>query len=304
VKDDAPGGSMAERSGSTRWWENYLVRYFLPSLAGMLIVLWLVRFSGASLYVPQLLPNEWKDFGTAHLILWLLLGSLYCYIASYPALVFHATRILDFRNVNGQFTGLPYFLLNPYGLSATFAAIAAVCAYYDSRWFAFVSVALFALTQILRIWIVYATQGPFGLAKDFGARFPASIAYAYLRKLSKRRADFVTETKTSGGDGLEELATSADAKDLVDSYRHLREHGNTAFIVLLELALCPVLYLVLEHQDGAFNKILFLTVLALWVLPSVLIHGLAQHLERRFSRFKYSMEDTGENETYEVSPPK
>jgi hypothetical protein len=288
---------MPEGSGGTRWWENYLVRYFLPSIIGMLIVLWLERFSGASLYIPPFLPADWKDFGTAHLILWLLFGSLYCYIASYPALVFHATRILDFENVVGRFEGMPYSLLNPYILSVAFAISAGVCAYRDSISSAAICVALFAGLQIARIWIVYSIQGPFGLKKDFGAEFRASLAYAYLRKLSKRRADFVTETKKKGGSsGSEELATSADAKDLVDSYRHLREHGNTALIVLLEIALCPVLYLVLETQDGAPHKILFSAVLALWVLPSVLIHGLAQHLERRFSRFRYSTHDRGEKE--------
>jgi len=32
---------MSNSSANTRWWENYLVRYFLPSVAGMFIVRWL-----------------------------------------------------------------------------------------------------------------------------------------------------------------------------------------------------------------------------------------------------------------------
>lgn len=30
----------------------------------------------------------------------------------------------------------------------------------------------------------------------------------------------------------------------LESYKHLREHGNTAFIFLLELALCPIFFIV------------------------------------------------------------
>jgi hypothetical protein len=74
----------------------------------------------------------------------------------------------------------------------------------------------------------------------------------------------------------------------MDTYRHLREHGNSAFIFLLELALAALTYCVITvpgqssaHQLGAVG-LLFAT----WAIPSVFVHLLAQHLERRFSRYE------------------
>lgn len=265
----------------------------------MLIVLWLQSSSGAVLYIPHLLPDSWKDFDTGHLVLWLLLGSLYCYVASYPALVFHATRVLDFEDALGRFVRGWYRLLNPYLCTLVFSVGAGICAYFNSRVGATVAVVLFSVTQITRILIVAFTFGDFGLRKDVGTTFSANLAYAYLRKLSERRG-ITTRDKVEPDNQpktasklKERIVTRKDEKDMVDSYRHLREHGNTALIVLLEFALCPVLYICLEDQTGVFNKIWFVAVLSAWVLPSVIIHGLAQQFERRFSRFKYSVNNLG-----------
>lgn len=276
---------MAEPSVSTRWWENYLVRYFLPSLAGMLIIYWMVNNSNLSSFVPKFLPPDLKDFGTAHLILWLLFGSLYCYVASYPALVFHATRVIDFRNVGGQRAECPYLFLNPYALSVEFAIWEGLCAFYAWPKRAFVGLAVFVAAQLIRI-VLIRVRGPFG----YQVGFDSSIAYSYLKKLSKRRS-IITTTEEDG-----EETTESDAKDMVDSYRHLREHGNTALIVLLEIALAPMLYLAAGSHDSHMRTAIFLGALAFWVLPSVLIHGTAQHLERRFSRFRYSLRERGEHQ--------
>lgn len=294
-------GTMAEPTGSTRWWENYLVRYFLPSLVGMLIVLWLQKNAGNSAYIPRILPRDPRDFNTGHLLLLLLLGSLYSYIASYPALVFHATRVLDFKDVIGRPAEWPYVLLNPYLVSALFVAATGLCALYDLRQAAFTAVVVFSIIQIIRILLVSLSFGDFGLKRNVGAVFAANISYAYLRMLSQRRGKTTTEkiepTAEKKARGVKEsLVTRKDEKDFVDSYRHLREHGNTAFIVFLELALCPVLYLLLEFQDGAANKVWFGSLLAIWVFPSVLIHGLAQQLERRYSWFRYSVKRRGERQ--------
>lgn len=281
---------MIESSSTNRWWENYLVRYFLPALAGMLIILWLRNNSAAGYYIPKFIPDDWKEFGTAHLIFWLLLGSLYCYIASYPALVFHATRVLDFSDGFGRIAKWPWWLLNPYVWSVIFATCAAVCAFFKLQIWAIIAVAVFAFAQIARILFAMLIFGPFGLRETVNGKYGSSIAYAYLRVLSERRAALTREVKDPR---YPHAVINRDEKDIVDSYRHLREHGNTALIVWLELSLCPVLYLALSNQDSTLNKIMFVSILALWILPSVLIHFLAQHLERRFSWFEYSPGNRG-----------
>lgn len=274
---------MVEGSASNRWWENYLVRYFLPSLAGMLIIYWLLNNTRIYTFIPRFLSQDLKDFGTAQLVLWLLLGSLYCYVASYPALVFHATRVVDFRNVSGQRAKLGCSMLNPYAWSLGFAIWQGFCAYFHQLLIGLVGALLFSIAQLVRIHLI-RRQGPFGFKRGFDS----SIAFAYLKKLSRRRSVITTT------DEGEDITTKSDAKDLVDSYRHLREHGNTALIVLLEIALCPLIYLSLDNCDELTRNVTFASVLIIWIFPSVLIHGTAQHLERRFSRFRYSLNDKGE----------
>jgi hypothetical protein len=76
-------------------------------------------------------------------------------------------------------------------------------------------------------------------------------------------------------------------KEFMETYRHLREHGNSAFILLMEIALAALAYCVIAkpgqsptHQLAAIG-VLF----AVWATPSMFVHLISQHLERRFSRY-------------------
>lgn len=273
---------MSNESAATRWWENYLVRYFLPSVAGMVILRWLdinVKDSIGN-YLPVFLLKEWKDFGTAHLIIWLLFGSLYCYISSYPILVFHATRVIDFKDIKGSITNV---WLSPYVHAVIFAALAYIAAWRDFLWLAFVAVVIFSGLQLVRLYRVYARQELFG----FSQGYEASVAYAYLNKLSKRRG--VKEEKSTWEDDEGNTAEKIDSRlvDLAESYKHLREHGNTAFIFLLELALCPIFFVALKHQENMVDFAYVAILLVIWIIPSALVHLLGQHLERRYSLFNH-----------------
>ena len=88
---------MSNESGATRWWENYLVRYLMPSIAGVAIVAWLTSIAGHEL--KALLLIELGDGGlqSPTLLTIFLYGNLFCYISSYPILCFHVTRVIDFR---------------------------------------------------------------------------------------------------------------------------------------------------------------------------------------------------------------
>lgn len=274
---------MSNESAATRWWENYLVRYFLPSVAGMFILRWLDSHTGNAIsnYVPMLQLKEWKDFGTAHLIVWLLLGSLYCYISSYPILVFHATRVLDFKDRKGTVGRL---WLNPYIYSVIFSLLGYVAAWKGSLCLAIAAVIAFAGLQLVRLYLVYARQESFG----FDPGFEASVAYAYLNKLSKRRG-IKEETVTTSNEDEQATTERITSRfvDMADSYRHLREHGNTAFIFMLELALCPIFLIALSHQKDYVDFAYLAILLLIWVFPSALVHYLGQHLERRYSLFNH-----------------
>src|SRR4051812_36415777 len=96
---------MSAESGTTRWWENYLPRYLMPSIAGVAIVNWLTSYVGDGLRMMLSLPPIGQSVDGASLTLLFLYGNLFCYIASYPVLVFHATRVIDFRK--GRWPGRP-----------------------------------------------------------------------------------------------------------------------------------------------------------------------------------------------------
>jgi len=187
---------MSNESVKTRWWENYLVRYFLPSVVGMVILRWLDISVKGSIgeYIPVFLLKEWKDLGTAHLIIWLLFGSLYCYTSSYPILVFHATRVLDFKDKKGTINNIS---INPYVHSIIFTIIAYIAAWQNSLCIAFIGMLIFFIVQIVRLYKVYIIQDIF----HFKQGFEASIAYAYLQKLSKRRGEKENEFVSEDDEG-------------------------------------------------------------------------------------------------------
>src|SRR5688572_24961992 len=87
-------------AGTNRWWENYLVRYLMPSIAGVVIVSWLSDVAGRDFKELLWIPTQAADLNGVRLILLFLYGNLFCYIASYPILCFHATRVLEIRGTN------------------------------------------------------------------------------------------------------------------------------------------------------------------------------------------------------------
>jgi len=279
---------MRSRNDSNRWWENYLVRYLVPSIAGMFAVKWLDENSASTISVYlRFLNFDNSSLSTGQLIAWFLFGNLFCYVASYPILVFHATRVLDFKSVKGD---LESYSNNPYalsilllGLAAFFVAIFSQCHLFA----ALVLSILYSSYQIYRIKRAYFSFGKFG----FHEKYEASPEYAFLSKLSVRRS--ISETTTVRNADENEEVTSEREKDLSDSYRHLREHGNSAFIFVLEIILCVLSYLVLtdegviSSQLGSIGRLTLVWVI--WSAPAVLVHLAGQHLERRFSLWTHEI---------------
>lgn len=84
-----------------RWWEFYLVRYFVGTVVGTIIVLLLVFGEGSK--VKEILVKvdafevSVNNFQMVHLWLYGFLGLAFCYIASGPILLFHAIRGLGYK---------------------------------------------------------------------------------------------------------------------------------------------------------------------------------------------------------------
>jgi hypothetical protein len=282
---------MSGASTSNRWWENYLVRYFMPSIAGIAIVGWLSSVGGGHLKNDLFFGLLGHDLSAPTLTLLVLYGNLFCYVASYPILGFHATRVIDYPNSTWRPSILDGYLLSlVVGLATLLIAILGPNGLDLVA--AFVLVSLYSIAQLARISKALKPQPIKGLKRG------TSLVYGYIYVLAKRRGvgEKITSSTTQqqpeeGEESSQEEITEHEPthwqREVIDTYRHMREHGNSAFIFFLELVLASLCYLVLS-MDGysAQQQLSRIGILfAVWALPAVAIHMFSQTIERRFSLF-------------------
>ena len=270
---------------NSRWWENYLVRYFMPSVAGMLVVVWLSEVAGNDFKDIIFLKSSLPLVGISKLILLFLYGNLFCYVASYPVLTFHVTRVLDFSS--GSWLSKWH---DGYIVTSVFAILCfSVTLFFGMAFgglFVFMFVAIFVFIQAIRI-MKAMKLGAYSNLKD-----EASCIYGYLHSLSVRRGGWNkkdTSTSGSGGVGAEKFWR----RELVDSYRHMREHGNSAFIFTLELILAALCYPILASTawTGLEKLAILGCLLFLWGLPAMFVHMVAQSVESRFSHYDRKLDE-------------
>jgi len=165
---------MTAEYGSTRWWENYAVRYLMPSIAGMIAVSWLCLNGDTKLRALLYLPSTAERIDTASLTLLFLYGNLFCYIASYPVLVFHATRVLDFNNDIWPALRLS----DGYVMTILMTGIAFLVAHFVPsacrRWAAILLALAFTILQLRRLWLAFYPR----IAVD-GCSGQVSRSYGY-----------------------------------------------------------------------------------------------------------------------------
>jgi hypothetical protein len=196
-------------------------------------------------------------------------GLVYCYVASAPILVFHAGRfLLVWRGIRTLRWGcLP---------------VVAACAVGTILWFLVPRNETPVATYTLFLFTLMLATSVICLQFVIMARAltrPQAMWDFYLR-LSQRRVD-------------------SDQGGIVESYRHLREHGNSFFIVLLEVALGLILLAtnvvtgLTEQRPGPqpTNPASFwdprllpsFVILVLWIMPAVFVWLIATQFERKFS---------------------
>ena len=215
---------------SGRWWEYYALRYFVGTVIGGIVILYLATFPDspfASLGIISV--SDLKGLEIKQLTALGALGFAYCYVASTPMLLVHSLR--------GQLA------LNPIR--------------FDWRFWG-ITIPVLAIVHILaalRLKIDFLTYRWFGalvLTGIVGIQF-AMIIRAHLNRFARIKTFYLALARARGhGDSVAEY---------VESYRHLREHGNSVAIILLELALALVL---VSAQKPNISVIL----LAAWLAPS------------------------------------
>lgn len=228
----------------SRWWEYYVVRYLVGTVAGAVIVV-LANAQKGSVYSGRL--DEVVDLGQHPFLGVSLLAALgfgFCYVASLPILALHAARAhLRWRTLRSRWAS---------HLGILAVSIPAVT-WAASKIVSFPAALVFGTVVGTEVGlIVVATFGRFGLIEHFYREIATSRARAMPKKESPPTA----------------------GSEYITSYRHLREHGNAAGILILEgvLAYCLLKVSVLQY---AFPLIMA------WVLPAGAAWLIATALESR-----------------------
>jgi hypothetical protein len=75
-----------------KWWEYYAIRYFVGTVVGAGIVAYLNYAPGSPFEAALLALSDFKDATFTGVSLFAAIGFAFCYVASAPILLLHATR--------------------------------------------------------------------------------------------------------------------------------------------------------------------------------------------------------------------
>jgi hypothetical protein len=231
-------------SNSSRWWEYYAVRYFIGTVIGAIAVVVFGEFSNLPIN-RELFPaiSNFKEADAQQLLVILALGLTYCYVASAPILALHALRgEIDFGGFKKISSRFCLFVASLIGVALAGSWLLTVKIFSDRFFGMLAAYSVFALQISL---LIFAFCGNFTRVAE------------YYRRLSVARA------------------TSDRAKlEYIESYRHLREHGNAFAIVILEV--CLAMAAVAAPTITALAILFFL-----WMLPAAFVWVIGTVLESK-----------------------
>ena len=186
-------------------------------------------------------------------------GLAYCYIASAPILVLHAGRFL-FDISQGAKASLWRVLV--LFVPPAIATLIFFCTRTSTGATLYFFSSVFALAAIV-LWPQY-------LAIIFTLLRTKELLKFYEKLAGKRES-------AKGG--------------IVDSYKHLREHGNSFFIVTLEIVLAIILFTAgnFDATAGAAvaptkdaDVLPYFLIILVWILPAALVWLVGTLIERQF----------------------
>ncbi len=238
---------MAEEvKKSPRWWEFYFVRYFVGTVVGFVIVVFLLFESTSPLNGSNFLGKATiQDLTGANVLLLSGVGLAFCYISSAPILVFHALRsAYEYPEKWWQRTIFGPVLVVIASVAIVLMAVAKLSGYDLGPTLAYVFVLAVVAVQVYLYW------------KIFCGGKPADKFY-----------DRLTECRAKAG---------SEDVEYMESYRHLREHGNAFLILVFESGLGASMYL-MDTSGHALATVL------LWIVPAPFVWFVATHLEYKFT---------------------
>lgn len=250
--------------GNNRWWEFYGVRYAMGTVVGGIIAYELFDTSTA-IKMPFLSMNGGMTLG--QVIILAAYGLTYCYIASAPILVFHATRfvflesrVYKYFKKRLKLIGLAFIFTN------TIMVITLLLKRHPPNRISEHILVILVLVELLLPLCLFVFYQLLLIEKSLNAE-STNILERYIKLAEKR---------------------STDKSGFVESYRHLREHGNSFAIVILEIVLGLLLFLfinipVLNGQPNyGDGTILFFLILLLWIMPAAFVWVLSLNLEKEY----------------------
>lgn len=244
-------------ASDNRWWEFYFVRYFVGTAIGAIVVLFLATasspvFIGQGELAGILKTLKTGNFESGYIAVLATLGLAFCYIASAPILVLHAVRgymLKASKNANWLLT--TFFLIIV--LAVWIAQGYVFWSILNVRGNPFISQDFYSGLAFLLVTSILIVGQLFLILRAIFSK--KKYAFLYYDRLVKRRA-----------------VASLETIQYVESYRHLREHGNAFFIVLLELLLGATLF---------YSPVPWSVVLMIWILPAALVWFFGTLMESR-----------------------
>lgn len=226
---------------SNRWWEFYLVRYLLGSMVGAIIsYLLCVHFTkqeGLPFEMSSLLEKITDIEKSANQIFFLGLGFVFCYISSAPILVLHASRF-SFVTIKKK-----------YSLLILYVILIAAELIFDS----FIPKIVHQISSII-LCLVFLILQIYLVINNFNLSNVGSN-----KNLTYKR---------------ESLDKNTGRETYIETYKHLREHGNAFFIVILEITLGLILYQIETPE-------ILIACLFFWILPGAFIWHFGNFLESK-----------------------
>jgi hypothetical protein len=226
-------------SNDNKWWENYAVRYLVGTVVGAGIVAFLNQHPSSPFSGCFALLPSIKDATPKDFAIFASIGFSLCYIASAPILTFHATREhLRILQLKKHFFRWPLLL-------------------------AISGFAIWLLRNSVTSWFPR-----YLLVAIIGSQFLLLLTVIFDRFKSIR--EFYSRLSSA------RAVNTPGVYQYVESYRHLREHGNAFSILLMEITLASILFK-LPSREAA------IPLLVIWILPASLCWLLGTALEMLFA---------------------
>lgn len=240
--------SASKERSQGRWWEFYFVRYFVGTVFGTVLIIFLANHpsSGIKKLISQSIQfTSLKDINGMNVWIFLLIGLAFCYLASAPVLVLHSFR------------GSLFFLSK-----------ARLCKYKE-RWIQklilsspIIIISIYTLRRISLNW-QNNSEYYFYL---FSSIIIAQIALILIDIWYGTVNSYYTSLCSNRS------VKTATNNEIVESYKHLREHGNAFMIILMEFILGVVLY-------NISNISVLIFVVITWIFPATLVWFCGTSLE-------------------------